>query len=127
MRPPIFADDNGDLSVFPSAAAAESYLEAVDVKDGAYRFFDADGLVMEGVTSDRVGGWPFRTRELENQWTLVESVPLEHEAHELASAIRRHLKAIKPEMLQRSPDWIETAGLRQLVAEAARFWAGGGH
>jgi hypothetical protein len=41
--PPIIADDNGDITMFPTVADAEQDVEAIDVVDGAYEFFDSAG------------------------------------------------------------------------------------
>lgn len=40
---PLVVDDSGELSLFLSVAAASRDLEAVDVRDGAYEAFAADG------------------------------------------------------------------------------------
>src|SRR2546430_4351631 len=43
MKAPIIADDFGDLLVFESQKAAESYLEAIDVKKRDYPVYDSEG------------------------------------------------------------------------------------
>ncbi len=46
-------DRDGDLSVFPSIAAAEGYLEVIDVRDGEYpAAFLHDGTVLKPAVRD---------------------------------------------------------------------------
>ena len=40
---PIVVVERGDFAFFSSTAAAEDYLEAIDVDEGVYWAFDADG------------------------------------------------------------------------------------
>jgi hypothetical protein len=42
-KPPIIADNRGDLCVFETIAQAESYMEPVDVRNGEYVVFDSEG------------------------------------------------------------------------------------
>ena len=46
MKPPIFYDDNGDLSVFKSVKSAELYLEPEDMDDPRRRIYDSDGRLL---------------------------------------------------------------------------------
>jgi hypothetical protein len=41
--PPLIANENGDLTFFASIEAMEEYIEAIDVQNGKYEFFDAKG------------------------------------------------------------------------------------
>ena len=54
MKTPLIIDNRGDLLVFRSKIDAESYLEAVDVQNGEYRGFDAEGRPLLFETE---GGW----------------------------------------------------------------------
>lgn len=42
-------DANGDVDVYGSVEEVRGYVEAVDVRDGEYAFFAADGRAIEGV------------------------------------------------------------------------------
>ena len=63
---PYFAIDGYDVSMFTSQREAASWLEAIDVENGAYRFFVADGtelrLSTAGnvvlVTDEKMGKYP---------------------------------------------------------------------
>jgi hypothetical protein len=46
MKPPFFADDNGDLLVFRTAKDLESYLEPENIDDPTMRIFDSDGQLL---------------------------------------------------------------------------------
>ncbi|MDR2081079.1 MAG: hypothetical protein LBP54_04250 [Campylobacteraceae bacterium] len=43
MRPPLIANENGDFTFFASIEAMKGYIEAIDVKNNEYEFFDAEG------------------------------------------------------------------------------------
>jgi hypothetical protein len=57
MRLPLICDDNGDMTVFATLEEAAREIEAVDVQNGEYRFFDADGYAVDayvvGATAPR--------------------------------------------------------------------------
>lgn len=54
MQAPIVIDDHGDLSFFSSVAAAELYLEAIDVENKEYKAYDGRGRVLR-LTTTRKG------------------------------------------------------------------------
>jgi hypothetical protein len=43
MKPPLIANENGDLTFFASIEAMKGYIEAIDVQNNEYEFFDAKG------------------------------------------------------------------------------------
>jgi len=43
MKPPIIADNRGDVLVFETVEKAERYLEPIDVKNNEYEIYDAGG------------------------------------------------------------------------------------
>lgn len=45
-RPPILLAEGEDISVFKTVAAAASYAEAIDVDDGVYKAWDAQGRLL---------------------------------------------------------------------------------
>lgn len=53
MRPPIIVDARGDVSIYESAEDAQRDLEAIDVRNGEYAFFDAEGSILRGVIVPR--------------------------------------------------------------------------
>lgn len=50
-KPPIIADNRGDLCVFETIAQAESYMEPVDVRNGEYVVFDSGGCLLVPVVA----------------------------------------------------------------------------
>ncbi len=54
LEPPLLLWESGDLHIFDSVPEAESWLEAVDVRDGIYRGFDARGRLLMLGTSLKV-------------------------------------------------------------------------
>jgi len=50
-KPPIIADNRGDLCVFETVAQAESYMEPVDVRNGEYVVFDSEGRLLVPVVA----------------------------------------------------------------------------
>jgi hypothetical protein len=51
LTTPVFANENGDLSIYGSLDAMASYVEAIDVENGEYEFFDAAGWRLEATVS----------------------------------------------------------------------------
>ncbi len=47
MRLPIFAYEHGDLLIFPTLQAAQSYLEPIDIRNDEYVVYGADGEILE--------------------------------------------------------------------------------
>jgi hypothetical protein len=48
VRPPIVADNKGDVLVFDSVDKAERYLEPIDIRNGEYVIYDRDGRRING-------------------------------------------------------------------------------
>ena len=55
IQPPVLVVDGEDVSVYDSLADAMAALEGVDVEDGLYSVYDADGrrIVLKGVGLQR--------------------------------------------------------------------------
>ena len=53
MKPPIIADNRGDLCVFDTVRWAESYMDPVDVRNGEYVVFDSEGLLLTPRVEDK--------------------------------------------------------------------------
>ena len=123
MRTPIVSvDRRANVDVFLSVSSAEAYLEAFDIAEGEYDVYDADGLVLHGVTHERsIQLGPLRRTQLEGSWNLVVSDPAEYRAEELKVAVRRFLRAINAKKKTQTDEWVDQATLASLVVEAARF------
>jgi len=55
MNAPIFIDHNGDLTIFRSVEAAQSYLEPEDAADSRTRIYDVDGRKLIGIHERQFG------------------------------------------------------------------------
>ena len=53
MRPPIIVHARGDVSIYESVDEAQRDVEAVDVRNGEYEFYDSEGRVLRGVVVPR--------------------------------------------------------------------------
>ena len=60
LAEPIFVAEGSDVMVFRDIAAAERKLEAIDVDDGIFEGWDADGRILEFVTVPANGGLAVR-------------------------------------------------------------------
>lgn len=49
LKLPIVVEEHGDVSVYASVDEAEAAVEAIDVRNGEFRFYDANGLVLRAV------------------------------------------------------------------------------
>jgi hypothetical protein len=55
MRHPIIIDENGDITVYSTAQEAERAMEAIDVRNGEYKAYDADAFCLDlAVVDDRM-------------------------------------------------------------------------
>jgi hypothetical protein len=122
MKPPIVSvDRQANVNLFSSVSSVESYLEAIDIADGEYDLYDADGLVLHGITNVKsVQLGPLQWIP-EGRWNLTESDLTEYRAEELAAALRRFLRGINPKKRTQTDDWVDQATLAPLLVEAARF------
>jgi hypothetical protein len=119
--PIVSVDRQADVGLFSSVASAETYLEPIDIADGEYDLYDADGLVLRGTTDVKgVQLGPVQWIP-EGRWNLTESDPPEYRAEELVLALRRLLRGISRKKRTRSDEWVDRAPLVSLLVEAARF------
>jgi hypothetical protein len=65
MRPPIVADNCGDITLFETIDSAERFLEPIDIRNQEYELFDADGNILRASISQDAKG--------------VERVELQHD------------------------------------------------
>jgi hypothetical protein len=90
---PIVVEEHGDVEIYSSVEDAEAALEAIDVRKGEYRFFDASGLVLKGEV-EVSGSGPARLRHVFSARERVKLVVPDVESRdqeELASILRRYL------------------------------------
>lgn len=68
MRLPIIVNEHGDVSIYRSVEQAECALEAIDVQNGEYVAYDAQGrpLVLSVVVEEKSGLFGLLSRRIEN-------------------------------------------------------------
>ena len=103
-KPPIIADNRGDLCVFETVAQAESYMEPVDVRNGEYVVFDSEGRLLVPVVASNGN----RERTVLKS---AESVPAHEKA--LRDALVRFLA--KTRSASPSPEKMSLAQLLDLM------------
>ena len=94
MQPPIFYDDNGDLSIFNSIESAELYLEPESMDHPGTRIYDSHGRVL-GQKLLPNSDW--LTAQLGMPGRQIGLFELEHEpthASELEIKLRAFLKLV---------------------------------
>ena len=101
MEGPFFLIEGRDLIVYQRAKDAETDLEAIDVRHGAYRFFRADGVQLE--------------LETRGERVVVGSHELGRFPEELARAIRDRLQALPATRRASSDAYLRDATLVELV------------
>lgn len=89
---PIIIDEHGDLDVFRDVAAAESSLEAIDVRNGEYEAFDASGQRLSLTVERKTTVWLFGlVRWTRERVRISAAVPPSNDAHELCRRMRDYL------------------------------------
>lgn len=111
MKPPIFIDNNGDITVFASVQDAENWVEPIDVRNNEYEAFDSEGRLLF-LTVQKQEGFLSSSREYV-QITEAETDPAH--AGELRDRLQIFLKATG------ESDVGPSASLSQLVNAACRF------
>lgn len=108
MKPPIIADNYGDVLVFESLAKAESYLEPIDIRNGEYTVFDSEGrLLKQSVIRDLKG------RE-------KVAIILEQDGRRESEKLKTILIQFLSQVLESSQP-LEALSLEQLVEKAKGF------
>ncbi len=105
VKPPLFAFEGGDVSIFHSVNELESTLEGIDVLNGAYEAFDSEGFRLELE--------PRGTRQsmfVIQVGTVRVTGRGERDEASLAQHLRRHLRAVYS---LEDDSW----GLRDLIGE----------
>lgn len=55
MKPPIIADNFGDLLIFNTIESAQGYLEPIDVRSNEYVVYDSEGRLLRALASSDSG------------------------------------------------------------------------
>ena len=108
MKPPIIAENRGDLLIFGSLEKAESYLEAIDVRNDEYVVYDSEGRLLRAAADSDFG--PVRIAEAENAPTHQE---------QLRRALISYLRAVSSRESDLRHDLLDT-----LVTRALKYRTG---
>jgi hypothetical protein len=55
LIPPFLANENGDVTIYRTLDDIAAHVEAVDVRNGAYDFYDSRGqVILASISADRV-------------------------------------------------------------------------
>jgi hypothetical protein len=106
MRGRFFAIEGDDVNTFSSREEAEDWLEAVDVRNGVYRFFFEDGTEL-------------RLRAEDSRVVVTDEAVGEF-AQQLADSLRRHLTRVPLKRRRLDDTALEGASLPELVEEVSR-------
>jgi hypothetical protein len=103
IDPPIIVSESGDVETFESVAAAESYLEPIDVEKGRYIAYDSRGRLLQ----------------------LIPTSPqVSIRAAEKDAGHHRELQDLLIEFFKRvgvSGDWLGQASLQDLVEKSSEY------
>lgn len=103
MKPPIIINESGDITLFSSLEEAEKYLEAIDVINGVYQGYDAEGH-------------PLKLKALNDRVTIKIESDAQNRVFELEKLIRTALANVG-----RSCDHVPLGDIERLVKEAEFF------
>lgn len=110
LREPVFAVEGADVIVFGTVAKAERYLEAQDVEDNGYEFYDANGT-------------EYRLKTVKDRVVVLDE-PFGTKAQHLESILRYHLLAT-PERVRNLDDAaVRDSDLQALSREMLRLKRG---
>lgn len=102
MKTPIITSENGDVCFFGSVLDAVSYLEPIDVLNGEYLVFDADGRLLSAIPTEPVV-------------ILVEPEKPSHNTDQLETILRSFFTSLGV-----NEGWVSSANLAELVSFGAK-------
>jgi hypothetical protein len=106
--PPIIVNEHGDVTLHAGLESAAAELEAIDVENGEYEYFDAVGRVIEGSVS-----------EGKIVLTVREADPPRPEA--LLAILRQYVEVVGPQRVGLEAP-IDSVPLPELVDVIWRFF-----
>ncbi len=118
MKPPFLVFENPDFYIFRSTQQLTSELEVVDVEDNTYVAYDADGLLLDLVTTVAKVEHKFlwdRWTESEKIIVVREHTPPEDRTEEVRLRLIRYLGGRK----QRTHPFVQLS-LRELIILAGK-------
>ena len=112
MKPPIIADDHGDISVFNTVEDAEREIEPDDVRAGTYTLYDSEGRLLETGLRQPTALW--RRLLFPAEQTVIREAEREHTHREqLHEALADFLARVGLD-----ERWISKASLEELIVKA---------
>src|SRR6266446_2055357 len=103
IDPPIIVSESGDIVTFESVAAAEPYLEPIDVEKGRYVAYDGRGRLLELMPTS----------------TQISIKAAEKDASHHRE--RRNLLTAYLESVGVANDWVSGASLQDLVEKSLEY------
>jgi hypothetical protein len=97
MKPPIFIDYSGDLTIFSTLEKAEQYLEPEDMDSPGTRLYDCEGRLLSAQLESEITGvtGPFGLPGRKLRFSAVDQTP--QHAPDLHAALIRFLTQVQGE------------------------------
>jgi hypothetical protein len=113
MQVAIVLDNNGDLLFFRDVEQAETYVEPIDVRNGEYTGFDAEGRTLSlSVESRQEGGVLGRLGGRSERVAIASDVTTAKHRDQLERDVRDFLRRAGVEQ-----QWLDTAPLEALIGK----------
>jgi hypothetical protein len=113
MKVAIVLDNNGDLLFFRDVEQAETYVEPIDVRNGEYTGFDAEGRRLSlSVESRQEGGVLGRLGGRSERVAIASDVTTAKHRDQLERDVRDFLRRAGVEQ-----QWLDTAQLEALIGK----------
>jgi hypothetical protein len=104
MKLPIIIDESGDILVFDSLESAERHLEPIDILNGEFVGYDAEGRLLNIVPNGFIA-----------KISLAELEPTH--ADNLEKVLRDLFLDVDP-----SPEWVINASLEELIQKVLKYY-----
>lgn len=104
MKLPIIIDESGDISVFDSLESAERSLEPIDILNGEFVGYDAEGRLLNIVPNGFIA-----------KISLAELDPTH--VDNLEKVLRDLFLDVDP-----SPEWVINASLEELIQKVLKYY-----
>lgn len=123
-RPPIFIEESGDVESYDALSQAELDVEAVDIRNKMFQFFDSEGVVLEPNVVASAGQSGFLRRFLSPQVERVKLVApddAERRPELLKAILRDFLSRVGTKAAGMSDEELARAGLDELIEAMTRY------
>src|SRR5437899_3150835 len=108
MKPPIIADNHGDVLVFESVAKAELYMEPIDIRNREYVIYDSEGRLLTASI--------IKTEKGRERVVVKVEEPHRHDREALRTILAQFLSKVSD-----AKQSFQSRSLEQLVEASLRF------